>query len=234
MTVPGRNDAARRPADRSDTPPDEADVLRFLGERPDFLQRHPSLYLALVPPARVHGEALADHMAAMLAAARGENAALRTDVTTRRRASSWRDRAEAAILGLLRAAVPREWIETELAATIGLDAAHLPPALPLEDARILLRGRDVVLRTARGPDAAPAPGDPAPDASGRGDTVSDAARLHGAAAPLVRADALLRIRGRGDRFAILALASREPDAFAGADAALVLLGRAVEAALDRS
>ena len=107
----------------------------------------------------------------------------------------------------------------ELAATLGIDAAHLfaaaadgPRTVPVELGRMLLGGRDVVLR---------------------GD-VRETGRLHGAASPLVRSEALLRVRGRGDSFALLVLGSREPDAFAGADAPLLLLGRAVEAALDRS
>ena len=100
---------------------DEARVLRFLAARPDFLARHPTLYMTLVPPARVHGEPVADHMAAMIALARRQNAALRTHVAERRHASGLRERVEDAVLGLLRASAPAEWIETELAATLGLD-----------------------------------------------------------------------------------------------------------------
>lgn len=211
--------ARTRPGEcRDDAGLDEARVRHFLEAQPDFLLRHPSLYLTLAPPARVHGEPLADHMAAMIAAARGRNAALCRHVAERRQASSLRARVEDAVLGLLRAGAPMEWIETELAATLGLDAAHLriagpDGALPAELGRRLLGGREVALRCAP----------------------SEAARLHGAAAPLVRADALVRVLLRGGGLALLALGSREPAFFAaGSEAPLALLGRAVEAALDRA
>ena len=202
----------RSAAGREEAPLDEADVLRFLARRPDFLQRHPTLYMTLDPPARVHGEAVADHMAAMIGAARRQNAGLRTDVAARRHASSLRARVEDAVLGLLRARDPLEWVEAELAPTLGLDAAHVwccGPAFPEMLARQLLGGRDVSLRTAGSPG------------------------LHGAAASLVRSEALVRVAGRAD-LAVLALGSREERFFAaGAEAPLALLGRAVEAALDR-
>ncbi len=204
---------------------DEARVRHFLEVRPDFLQRHPSLYMVLAPPARVHGETLADHMAAMIDAARRQNAQLRNHVAERRHASSSRARVDDAVLGLLRAPDRLEWIETELAATLGLDAAHLwrasaqgpsseiGGAIPVELGRMLLGGRDVVLR----------------------DEPTEIARLHGAAAPLVRSDALVRVARSGGGFALLALGSRETQFFAaGAEAPLALLGRAVEAALDRA
>ncbi len=199
---------------------DEARVLRFLAARPDFLQRHPSLYMTLAPPARVHGDAVADHMAAMIGAARRQNTQLRTHVVERRVASSLRERVEDAVLGLLRAREPLEWIETELAATLGLDAAHLWLAtveghgtLSVELGRRLLGGRDVTLR----------------------ESPSEIARLHGAAAPLVRSDGLVRVARRRGGFALLALGSREPAFFAsGSEAPLALLGRAIEAALDRA
>ena len=121
------------------------------------------------------------------------------------------------MLGLLRAGDPGEWIEGELAATLGVDAAHLRPAgaagLPVELGRMLLGGRAVVLREAP----------------------SEIARLHGAAAPLVCSDALVRVARSGCGFAVLALGSREAGFFAaGCEAPLALLGRAVEAALDRA
>ena len=45
-------------------------VAAFLRAHPEFLAERPELYRALTPPRRVHGEALADHMAAMLIAER--------------------------------------------------------------------------------------------------------------------------------------------------------------------
>ena len=202
-------------AGREEPSLDEADVLRFLVRRPDFLQRHPTLYMTLDPPARVHGEALADHMAAMIVAVRRQNAGLRTDVAARRHASGLRARVEDAVLGLLRARDTLEWVEVELAPTLGLDAAHLwrcgsGQAIPEALARQLLGGRDVSLRGAGG-----------------------SAGLHGAAASLVRSEALVRVAGHSG-LAVLALGSREERFFApGAEAPLQMLGRAVEAALDR-
>ncbi|NCY24472.1 MAG: DUF484 family protein [Alphaproteobacteria bacterium] len=49
---------------------DAQSVEAWLRDHPDFLAQRPDLYLELEPPQRVHGERMADHMAAMLAAAR--------------------------------------------------------------------------------------------------------------------------------------------------------------------
>lgn len=176
--------------------------------------------MTLTPPARVHGEAVADHMAAMIGAARQQNDALRTHVVERRHASSLRERVEDALLGLVRAADPLEWIGAELALTLGVDAAHLCldvprpwcRTLPSGTARVLLGGREVVLRHAPGALAA----------------------LHGEAAPLVRTDALVRVAPSGAPVGLLALGSRDEAALAGGcEAPLALLGRAVAAALER-
>ena len=43
---------------------DEALVAAFLREHPAWLSEHPELYRVLAPPERVHGDGLADHMAA--------------------------------------------------------------------------------------------------------------------------------------------------------------------------
>ncbi len=65
-----------RPADRMTAArplPDAAEsdlVAAFLRAHPAWLAEHPELYRLLAPPRRVHGEALADHMAAMLRAER--------------------------------------------------------------------------------------------------------------------------------------------------------------------
>ena len=55
-------------------PLDEALVAAFLREHPAWLSEHPELYRVLAPPERVHGDGLADHMAAMLRAAREDAA----------------------------------------------------------------------------------------------------------------------------------------------------------------
>ncbi|MFC7608648.1 hypothetical protein [Teichococcus aestuarii] len=46
------------------------DVAAWLRAHPGFLAEQPELYRLLAPPRRVHGEELADHMAAMLSAER--------------------------------------------------------------------------------------------------------------------------------------------------------------------
>ena len=58
-----------------DPDPLAEEVAAFLVANPDFLAHRPDLYRALTPPRRLHGENLADHMVAMVAA---ERARLRT------------------------------------------------------------------------------------------------------------------------------------------------------------
>ncbi|MBY0335965.1 MAG: hypothetical protein K2X11_05085, partial [Acetobacteraceae bacterium] len=47
-------------------------VEAFLRANPRFLAERPGLYTSLDPPVRLHGPVLADHMAAMIAAARAD------------------------------------------------------------------------------------------------------------------------------------------------------------------
>ena len=98
---------------------DEAEIVRFLQLQPDFLARHPSLYLTLAPPARVHGEQVADHMAAMILAARRQNQQLQEGVRRRRAGQSLGERVEQALLGLIRSADPLEWVRHELGGHVG-------------------------------------------------------------------------------------------------------------------
>ena len=46
---------------------ESAAVAAFLRANPGWLSANPELYSTLEPPRRLHGEPLADHMAAMLA-----------------------------------------------------------------------------------------------------------------------------------------------------------------------
>ena len=195
----------------------DADIIRFLETQPDFLARHPSLYLTLAPPARVHGERLADHMAAMLAASRQQNLKLRDTVRRRRAGRSFSERVEQALLGLIRASDPFEWLELELAATLGVDSAHLrmeqAGRLGGPDNVRLLAGRAVVYREA----------------------VTDGAALHGAAAALVARDVLVRVRPGFGPPGVLALGSRDDGLPGpGSESALALLAAAIEAAIDRA
>ena len=195
-------------------------MLRFLTDHPDFLARHPSLYLTLAPPARVHGERFADHMAALLAAARRQNAILDEGVRHRRADASFTLRVEAALLGALRSGDPVEWMASELAVTLGIDSASIclegarphTRALASGSTAPLLAGGDIRFR-------------PEPHEAGP---------IHGEAAPLVRRDVLVRL-SLADGAGVLALGSRDEAALPGpgTERALSLLARGVEAALER-
>jgi uncharacterized protein YigA (DUF484 family) len=204
------------------TPPDKdkASVAAYLRAHPAFLAEHPDLYRALVPPARVHGEALADHMDAMLSAERTHAAALarRADgVLSAGRASAGMTlRVQAAVLALMRAADPADCVAQELPGLLAVDAARLsveagdrplPPGL----VATVLGHRDVVFRSA-------------PPRS---------ALLHGEAAALARCDALVRVPGEIPM--LLALAARDPASLDPSQGSgpLAFLGRAIAAALGR-
>jgi uncharacterized protein len=204
--------------------PDLADeVAAFLRTHPSFLADNPDLYRVLVPPVRVHGEALADHMAAMIRAERAQSAemAARADgaVAAGRAALGLADRVQEAVLGLMASDDPTEWVESELPGWLGLDAAKLcaetyrpgTRRLPVGTIARLLGKRDVVFR----------------------ERPVDAALLHAEAASLARHDALVRVPGHGGGTGLLALAARSRTALPPGQgvAALTFLGRAIGAAL---
>lgn len=197
--------------------PDSAQVAAFLRAHPGWLAENAELYRLLAPPRRVHGEALADHMAAMLRAARSQTSAV---LDAGRAAAGMAGRVQEAVLALIRASDPIDCIAAELPGLLGLDAVALcveaawPGGHLLSPGTVarLLGGRDVVFRDA--------PADPLP--------------LHAEAARLARHDALVRVPGDGPP-ALLALACRERGALDPAQGcgALAFLGRAVAAALGR-
>lgn len=201
--------------------PDLADeVADFLRANPHFLADNPELYRVLQPPVRVHGEQMADHMAAMIRAERCNSArvAAQTDgmVAAGRAAAGLAERVQEAVLSLMAAPDPTEWVEAELPGLLGLDAAslcverYLPGTrrIPAGTIARMLAGRDVVFR----------------------ERPADAALFHAEAAPLARNDALVRVPG--DR-ALLALAARSPTLLHREQGigALAFLGRALGAAL---
>ncbi|UFN46969.1 hypothetical protein LPC08_13115 [Roseomonas sp. OT10] len=206
--------------------PDEAraaaEIAAWLAAHPRFLAENPSLYRAQEPPRRVHGERLADHMAAMLAAERTAAAEAAHRV---RRAAQLATRVQRAVLALLAAADPQEAITQEWPALLALETVVLaregPPAprwraLPAGAvARLLPPGRDWRLR----------------DAPGAG----DAAPLHGEAAALIARDALLRLPSRGGGARLLVLGARDPGRLPlrGGGAGLLFLAQAAAAALAR-
>ena len=203
---------------------EEDRVHSFLRARPSWLAEHPDLYHLLAPPARVHGEALTDHMAAMITAGRTRAAAMaeRADLVLAagRAGAALAARVQPAVLALIGTADPAECVAHVLPGVLAVDAAllciedHRPGARPLPAGSVarLLGGRDVLFRE-----------DP-----------PDAALLHAEAARLARVDALVRVPWNG-KPSLLALASRDAGALdpRQGTGALAFLGRAIGAALDR-
>jgi uncharacterized protein YigA (DUF484 family) len=202
----------------------EADVAAFLRSRPGFLAEHAELYRILTPPERVYGEPFADHMAAMLRAARRHAQAMAAQadgvLAAGRAAAGFAQRIQQAALAIIRARSVAECVETDLPAILGIDAARLcaeqrigGPVRVLAAGTVarLLGARDAVLR----------------------DRPADAALLHEEAAALAVRDALVRVPD-GCAPALLALACRDPAALdASGLAALAFLGQAIGAALAR-
>jgi len=206
------------------TPSGAEAVARFLRANPGWLAANPEFYRILTPPARVHGERLADHMAAMLRAVRAHADAMaeRADLvlTAGRASAGLAARVNEAVLALMRAADPMDCVAAELPGLLAVDSAAVcsegahPGArtLPAGTVERLMAGREVVFR------AAP----------------SDAGLLHGEAAGLARHDVLVRV-AFGREPTLLALAARDGvmlDPVQG-NGALAFLGRAVAAALLR-
>ena len=203
---------------------DHAGVEAFLRANPSWLAENPALYRVLVPPDRVYGEHLADHMTAMVQAERAHAAAMaeRADdvLAAGRAAAGLAVRVQEAVLALLRASDALDCLTGELPGILAVDAVHLcmeallPPVRPLPRGMVaqLLGGRQVLFR----------------------DTVTEARRLHAEAAGLAGHDALVLVPGAGPP-ALLALLARDGlmlDPARGAGA-LAFLGRAVAAALGR-
>ncbi len=206
------------------TLPDHDRVEAFLRANPSWLADNPDLYRVLAPPSRVHGEALADHMAAMVMAERAQAAAMaaRADdvLAAGRAAAGLAGRVQEAVLALLRASDTLDCVTGELPGILAVDAVHLcmeallPGVRPLPQGLVdsLLGGRQVLYR----------------------DSVTEARRLHAEAAGLAGHDALVLVPGAGPP-ALLALLARDDqmlDPARGAGA-LAFLGRAVAAALGR-
>jgi uncharacterized protein len=200
------------------------EVEAFLRANPSWLAETPDLYRVLVPPARVHGEPMADHMAAMVRIERARATAMaeRADdvLAAGRAAAGLAVRVQEAVLALLRATDTMDCLTGELPGILAVDAVHLcteallPGVRPLPLGMVdqLLGGRQVLFR----------------------DTVTEARRLHAEAAGLAGHDALVLVPGSGPP-ALLALLARDSqmlDPARGAGA-LTFLGRAVAAALGR-
>ncbi len=197
------------------------EVAAFLRANPGWLRDNPDIYRVLQPPRRLHGDELADHMAAMLARerahAQAECARADSVLAAGRAAAGLAARVQDAVLALIRAADAAEFVRTELPALLAVDAACLcadfghpgTRLLPPGSVARLLGQREVAFR----------------------EQPVDAALLHGSAAPLARVDALVRV-GAGS---LLALASRERSRLHPGQGmrSLAFLGQALAAACER-
>jgi uncharacterized protein YigA (DUF484 family) len=203
---------------------DAALVAAFLRANPHWLAENPELYRVLMPPRRVHGEHLADHMAAMVHAERVHAAAMAeradTVLAAGRAAAGLAARVQEAVLALLRSPDPVDCVSHEMPGILGVDAVHLciegPCAgtrrLPPGTVTQLLDGRQVLFRN----------------------VATNERLLHAEAAGLAGHDALALVPGEGPP-ALLALLARDARALDPAQGAgaLAFLGRAVAAALGR-
>lgn len=201
--------------DTAPLPEDDAaaSVAAYLRAHPGFLAARPALYAALTPPLRRHGEGVADHLAAMVAAARQDAAGV---IATGRATAALAARVQEAVLALFSAASVPACVSEMFPPLLGVDAAalcveeDLPGArrLPAGEVERRLGGRLVAIGAARG--------DPA---------------VHGEAAALAHHDALVLVPGVAAP-AMLALAARHADLFDASHVTGVLgfLGRAVAAA----
>lgn len=207
--------------------PDPAAVAAFLRAHPAFLAERPELYRAIDPPRRVHGERLADHMAAMLEAERrrvgGLEAEIDAAIDAERAGHGLTIRVRLAVLALMRCADVPETVAQEIPALLGIETCTLLSEAPDrrgvvrlrrgDAARLLPAGRDAVVR-------------PAP---------TEAELIHREAAPLIKRDALARVPVWTGHPTLLALGARDPNALPAkqSTATLAFLGRAVAAALAR-
>jgi uncharacterized protein YigA (DUF484 family) len=199
-------------------------VETYLRAHPRFLAERPAIYRALAPPIRLHGEGLADHMAAMLHAERQHAAAMaeRADgvLAAGRAAAGLAARVQEAVLALLQADDAMECIAAELPALLGIDAASLCMEADLPGVRALPAGTVARLLASRTLQFR--------------DWPEEARLLHGEAAGLACREALVRVGGNGPP-ALLALAARDAAALdpAQGTGALTFLARAVAARVGR-
>ncbi|PZW43160.1 uncharacterized protein YigA (DUF484 family) [Humitalea rosea] len=183
---------------------DAAAVAAWLAAHPRFLAEHPALYAVLEPPVRLHGEVFADHMAAMLAAARtgGRVAAARREA-----AQSLAACVQAAVLALVEQPDPRATVAEDWPRLLNLAVCKVVPLA----AGLMPQSRTVLLR----------------------DGPATTAALHGEAAPLVVRDALLRLELPEPMLLVLGAREAQALPMRGGLGALEFLARALAAVLRR-
>ncbi len=208
-------------------PPAPEAVAAFLRDNPDFLAERPDLFRALSPPQRIHGERLADHMAAMLAAERRRVRSLEAEVdaavTAGRAGHGLSIRVRLAVLALMRAQDVVETVTEELPALLGVESCTLLAETPDRRGVPKLPRGMVAALLGPGKDALVRP------------TPTDIELLHQEAASLVMRDALVRVPVWTGHPTLMTLGARDPQALPTrqATATLAFLGRAVAAALAR-
>jgi uncharacterized protein YigA (DUF484 family) len=189
--------------------PDEAALVEaFLRAHPGFLAERPALYRALVPPRRVHGDRLADHMAAMLEAERAraaELAATLEQVVAHGRSNlANQARAHKAVLALMPVRSATEALDIlvqEWPDLLGLDVVSVcAEGRAVLGARPLARGTIARLLPNGAPFALRA-------------QAADQDALYGEAAALVASDALARLSLASGGEALLACGSRDAGHF---------------------
>jgi len=230
VPVKSAKGSGRPPGDPKEMTADR--VVDYLRAHPDFLVDHPALLEVMTPPRRAAGNVV-DFQHAMVQRLKTENEKLQAAqdylVATARANQSIQARVHDSVLAILRAPSFETMIQTvtgDLAVlldvdtvTIGVEAGDVPipkayaagiRALPQGSVDAMLgRGRDVLL-------AGNMNGDP---------------RLFGAAAGLVRSQALARLRASQQApVGLLALGSRRPDGFVAGQGTELLgfLARALE------
>lgn len=104
-----------------------AAVEAFLHANPGFLAARPQLYAVLTPPRRVHGEALADHMTAMVEAGREVWRGLLEAGRTQKNFSA---RVAEAVLALIATSDPFDCVRDEWPARLGVESCRLIAAVP--------------------------------------------------------------------------------------------------------
>ncbi len=214
-----------QPGQRPAAASEAGDVAEFLRANPGWLAAHPELYAVLEPPTRVHGERLADHMAAMLDRARAGAAALAHVAVERRAADGFAERVQDAVLAMMGARDLPWCLQHDLPGLLRLDSVRLCAEAGPSAATPVIPG------AVRVP-----PGTVAATLGRRRAVVRDAVRtplLHGEAAALAGREALVRVP-LPDAPALLALACRDGRSLAGAATpVLAFLGQAIAVALAR-
>jgi uncharacterized protein YigA (DUF484 family) len=112
------------PAARRKEAGEAASVEAYLRANPGFLAARPGLYAVLAPPRRVHGEVLADHMAAMIQAGRAE---WRQVLAAGRTRGAFAARVAEAVVALIAAPDARDCVRHEWPALLGVEHATLWP-----------------------------------------------------------------------------------------------------------